>query len=196
MLSEIDGSGAAGRTIVEIVGSEYPSPTERLNTIQAVFSGPVSVRTGDAAVAEAWLKRGADIAHDPTGFRDPHYLTVVEEAGASVIVACPDGVVNPVGFLAERAAWAEAAGIARNKIVLNTKASDVGQLHGLGYALMIATGDQAEAQGVHVGAVMAGARVVASSDRQATRRTIDTVSELLERRSVERADANEVVGVR
>jgi hypothetical protein len=41
-----------------------------------------------------------------------------------------------------------------------------------------------------------GARIIVNSDTQATRRPIDTVSELLERRKVERVEASEVVGVR
>jgi hypothetical protein len=40
------------------------------------------------------------------------------------------------------------------------------------------------------------ARIIVNSDTHATRRTVDIVSELLERRKAERVEASEVLGVR
>jgi dihydropteroate synthase len=97
------------------------------------FEIPLSVDSWRASVSQAAYQVGAVMGNDISGFADPQYLPAAAEAGATVVathirlaprVADPephyDDVVAQVGaFLAERARWATAAGIARDRIVLD-----------------------------------------------------------------------------
>ena len=97
------------------------------------FDIPLSVDTWRASVAAAAYRAGAVVGNDISGFADPDYLNVAAAAGAAVVathirlgprVPDPephyDDVVAEVGaFLAERAAWARAAGIPAERIMLD-----------------------------------------------------------------------------
>jgi len=94
---------------------------------------PVSVDTWRASVARAAFAAGAVLGNDISGFSDRDYLQAAREASASVVathirlaprVHDPDpryeNVVGEVcAFLQERGERAEAAGIEREKIVID-----------------------------------------------------------------------------
>src|ERR1700722_19366926 len=97
------------------------------------FDVPISVDTWRASVACQAYAAGAVMGNDISGFGDPDYLAAAAAAGASVVathirlarrVRDPephyDDVVAEVSrFLLERAAWAQSAGIAPDKVVID-----------------------------------------------------------------------------
>ena len=97
------------------------------------FDVPLCVDTWRASVARAAFAAGAVVGNDISGFADPDYLTVCRDAGASVVathirlrprVADPDPQYDDVvatvcDFLLDRARQAEAAGIPRQRIMLD-----------------------------------------------------------------------------
>lgn len=123
-------------------GSDPVSPDEELNRILPAIQGiledrpdtVISVDTYHAATAEAALDAGAGIINDVTALRgDPALAEVVAESGCPVVLMHMlgepktmqhkphyDDVVREVrDFLAERAAHAEDAGVAPDKIILD-----------------------------------------------------------------------------
>jgi dihydropteroate synthase len=104
-----------------------------VEALVARFGAPVSCDTWRASVARAAYAAGAVVGNDISGFADPEYLEAAASAGASVVathirlqprVPDPDphydDVVEEVrAFLAERAARAEAAGIPRERIMID-----------------------------------------------------------------------------
>jgi dihydropteroate synthase len=97
------------------------------------FAVPVSIDTWRASVARACFAAGAVLGNDISGFADPDYLDVAATAGASVVathirlrprVADPEPVYDDVvatvsSFLADRAARAQAAGIPRQRVIVD-----------------------------------------------------------------------------
>ncbi len=97
------------------------------------FDLPISVDTWRASVAKAAFAEGAVLGNDISGFADPDYLAVAAAAGASVVathirlrprVADPepryDDLVGEVcTFLSGRVAAAAAAGLERERIVID-----------------------------------------------------------------------------
>ncbi|MHB1089075.1 MAG: dihydropteroate synthase [Acidimicrobiales bacterium] len=97
------------------------------------FDLPLSIDTWRASVAQACFEHGASVGNDISGFADPEYLPVAAKAKATVVathirlrprVADPnphyDDVTATVqAFLVERRAWALAAGIDTDRIVLD-----------------------------------------------------------------------------
>lgn len=104
-----------------------------VEALRARFDLPLSVDTWRASVAEACFAAGAVVGNDISGFADPDYLDVCARAGASVVathirlrprVPDPDPqyddlVPDVVSFLADRAARAGAAGIPRERIMVD-----------------------------------------------------------------------------
>jgi dihydropteroate synthase len=95
---------------------------------------PVSIDTSKASVAHAAINAGAQIVNDVAAGRfDPHILAVAAEANAPVVIMhmlgeprtmqkdpkYTDVVGDITGFLAERAEAAVAAGIPRDRIVVD-----------------------------------------------------------------------------
>lgn len=94
---------------------------------------PVSADTWRASVAAQAFAAGAVVGNDISGFADPNYLKEAAAAGASVVAThirlaprVPDpepvygdlvGDVN--AFLAERARWAEEAGIPPQRVLVD-----------------------------------------------------------------------------
>lgn len=71
---------------------------ETVTAVRARFDVPISVDTTRAAVARAGFAAGAVLGNDMSGFRDPDYLAVAAEAGASVVathIRLPPGVPDP-----------------------------------------------------------------------------------------------------
>ncbi|CAN5575564.1 dihydropteroate synthase [soil metagenome] len=123
-------------------GSDPVSPDEELKRVLPAIQGiledrpdtVISVDTYRAATAEAALDAGAGIINDVTALRgDPALAEVVAESGCPVVLMHMlgepktmqhkphyDDVVREVrDFLAERAAHAEDAGVAPDKIILD-----------------------------------------------------------------------------
>lgn len=117
-------------------GSEVTEDEEMERVIPAVkalsdrFGLPLSIDTWRAAVADEAYKSGAVLGNDISGFADTEYLQVAAAHGASV-VACHVRLApryadpNPVyadlfgdvkSYLAERIAWAQAAGIPKSRV--------------------------------------------------------------------------------
>ena len=104
-----------------------------VEALRARFDLPLSVDTWRASVAEACFAAGAVVGNDISGFADPDYLDVCARAGASVVathirlrprVPDPDPqyddlVPDVVSFLADRSGRAEAAGIPRERIMVD-----------------------------------------------------------------------------
>ena len=104
-----------------------------IEALHARFDLPISVDTWRASVAKASYAVGAVVGNDISGFADPEYLTVAAEAGASVVathirlgprIPDPEPVYDDVvgevaAFLRERAERAEAAGIPRERVIID-----------------------------------------------------------------------------
>ena len=112
-----------------------------LEALQARFDIPLSVDTWRASVLREALAAGAVVANDISGFADPDYLAVAAAGGASVVathirigprVPDPEPVYDePVveavcRFLVDRATRAEAAGIPRERVMVDA-GLDLGQ---------------------------------------------------------------------
>jgi len=192
---------------------------EALTTRLAV---PVSVDTWRAAVAEEAYAAGAVVGNDISGFADPRYLAVAAAAGATVVathirlaprVRDPEPIYHDVldtvgAFLLERARRAEAAGIARERIVLDagldlgkTAAQSLVLLRGsaelasLGYPLLLSASNktflgvllnldidarqEASLSAAALGVAL-GCRIVRVHDVARTRRVCDTLAAVLE----------------
>lgn len=92
----------------------------------------VSVDTWKAPVAEAVLDAGAHILNDVSGLRDPALAELCARFGAGLVLMhtraepkkkefphYPDVVADVVAFLTERLAQAEAAGVPRDRMVVD-----------------------------------------------------------------------------
>lgn len=121
-------------------GSEYVSADEELSrvlpaveAIRAESDAPISVDTRKAEVARACIAAGADIVNDISGLGDPAMARVAAEGGAGLVLMhmkgspatmqeapsyadCPREVAD---FLGASAHEAEAAGVPRDRIVLD-----------------------------------------------------------------------------
>ncbi|GAA4377994.1 dihydropteroate synthase [Agromyces bauzanensis] len=109
---------------------------DRVLPVVAALAGSgavLSVDTFHPEVAHEALAAGAHVVNDTTGLHDPAMADVVAGAGATVIVthslAAPrtpypsprydDVVADVVAFLGERAALAEARGVASDRIIVD-----------------------------------------------------------------------------
>lgn len=122
-------------------GSRYVSIDEELERIIPVIEGirresriPISVDTRKSAVMEAAFAAGADMVNDISALTDdPDLAALAARTGMTVILMHKQGVpatmqVNPTytdvvsevrGYLLERAAEAQKAGIPKDRIILD-----------------------------------------------------------------------------
>ncbi len=167
---------AAGADLLDVGGESTrpgaaPVPPEEeqarvLPVIRALArGGPVSIDTRNAATMRAALEAGAAVVNDVTALRhDAAAAAVVAEAGCPVILmhmrgtpetmrslaSYRDVALDVAEELAARVAEAEAAGIARGRLVLDpgigfaktpaqnlTLLARLGVLHGLGCPLLV-----------------------------------------------------------
>lgn len=133
------------------------------------FPVAISVDTWRSSVLDAACAAGAVVGNDISGFADPRYLAVAAARGASVVathirlaprVPDPDPhyddlLADVTAFLVERGRRAEAAGLARDRIALDT-GLDLGKtpamsavllresatLAGLGYPLLLSASNK------------------------------------------------------
>jgi dihydropteroate synthase len=193
-----------------------------VEALHARFDLPISVDTWRASVAAAAYDAGAVMGNDISGFADPDYLPVAATAGAAVVAThirleprvpdpeprYDDVVATVAGFLRDRAARAEAAGISPDRIVLDAgldlgktwpqslellRASPV--LAAIGYPLLLSASNKtflgraldleidergdASLAAAAVG-VAGGCRIVRAHDVRGTRRVCDVVAAILE----------------
>jgi dihydropteroate synthase len=198
--------------------------------LHARFDLPISVDTWRASVLDAACGAGAVVANDISGFGDPNYLFMAARHGASVVAThirlaprvpdpepdYPDGVVNAVvAFLAERAARAEAAGIPRERIMIDAgldlgktgamslellRRSDV--LARLGYPLFLSASNKTflgtvlglevserrmATVAAHALGIARGCRVLRAHDVRGSRRVADVMAAVLAARDDVRA---------
>jgi len=189
------------------------------------FDVPISADTWRASVAREAFRAGAVVGNDISGFADPDYLPVAAQAGATVVAThirlaprvrdpepvYPGGVVHDVrAFLAERAHRAEAAGIPKERIVIDA-GLDLGKttpqsvvllresrrLSELGYPLLLSASNKTflgELLGLQIGerreaslaaaalGVSEGCRILRVHDVAGTRRIRDVLAAVLEAR--------------
>lgn len=225
---------AAGADLLDVggvkagPGPEVSTEEELERTIPAVealvdrFDVAISIDTWNPVVLAAALEAGAVVGNDISGFAHPDYLPICAAAGASVVathirlaprVADPnphydDVTVEVRQFLADRAAEALAAGIPRERIMVDdgldlgkTEAQSLAllrtsdQLVALGYptflsasnkrflGLLVGTdvGDRHDATlAAHALGVSLGCRILRSHDVAGSRRVADTIAAILE----------------
>lgn len=120
-------------------GAEPVSVPEELARVRpvvqrlAVENVPVSIDTRHPEVASACLEAGASVLNDISGFRDPRMVRLAAESDCGCVVMhmagdpqtmqeephYDDVVAQVGGFLLAQAAALEAAGVARERIVLD-----------------------------------------------------------------------------
>jgi len=205
------------------------SPEEELDRLMPAVTGlrsrfdlPISVDTWRASVAAQAYAAGAVLGNDISGFADPGYLPAAAAAGASVVAThirlaprvrdpepvYPDLVGEVSSFLLDRAARAQAAGIAVERVVIDAgldlgktaeqslellRAS--GHLAGLGYPLLLSASnktflgvvlslevDQRREASVaaHALGITLGCRVVRAHDVAGTRKVRDMLAAIME----------------
>jgi dihydropteroate synthase len=193
-----------------------------IEVIHQRFDLPVAVDTWRASVAAAAFDAGAVLGNDISGFADDQYLPVAARAGASVVAnhirlapRVPDpqpdyaDVVTEVSdFLLDRAGRAAAAGLPRERIILDAgldlgktaeqsvallRASD--RLAGHGYPLLLSASNKtflgrlldleidqrgdASLAAAALGVAL-GCRIVRAHDVRGTRRVCHLLTAIME----------------
>lgn len=193
------------------------------------FDVPISVDTWNVEVLDAALGAGAVVGNDISGFSDPAYLPTCARHGASVVathirlaprVPDPAPVYDDMltevrSFLGARAAEAEAAGIPRERIMVDdgldlgkTEAQSLellrtsDRLSALGYPAFLSASnkrflgllcgsdvdDRREATyAAHALGIGLGCRVIRSHDVRGSRRVAETMAAILEARDLRAA---------
>ena len=210
-------------------GSEVTASEELERVVPAIealaarFDVALSVDTWRASVAEAAYAAGAVLGNDISGFADPDFLPVAAEAGAAV-VAChvrlapryadPDPVYEDLlgevrSYLAERASWADFAGLGPTRVLLDA-GLDLGKtpamsaallrrsdhLAALGYPTLLSASNKgflgrlcgtelgerrAGSIAAHALGSFAGCGVIRAHDVRGTRRVVEVATELRRR---------------
>lgn len=199
-----------------------------IESLRARFDLPLSVDTWRASVLRESLAAGAVVGNDISGFADPDYLPIAVAAGASVVAThirlgprIPDPkpfYEEPVTdavcqFLSDRAERAEAAGIPRERVMVDA-GLDLGktepqslellrthdQLAALGWPLLLSAsnkrflgdlvgtgvGDRREAShAAHALGIALGSRVLRAHDVRGARRTADVMAAVLQARGAQ-----------
>lgn len=197
-----------------------------LQALRTRFDVPLSVDTWRAGVLREALAAGAVVGNDISGFADPDYLPVAAAGGASVVAThirigprVPDPepvydepVVDAVArFLRDRAERAQAAGIPRERVMVDA-GLDLGKtepqslellrahdrLATLGWPLFLSASnkrflgdlvgtdvtDRREAShAAHALGIALGSRILRAHDVRGARRTADVVAAILEART-------------
>ena len=192
-----------------------------VDVLRRRFDLPIAIDTFRGAVAEAAFAAGACIGNDISGFADPAYLPACADHRAAVVathvrlgprIPDPTPVYGDLlgevrGFLAERAGWAEEAGIPPRRIMLDA-GLDLGKtpamsaallrnsddLVGLGYAVFLSASnkgfigemvdadvdDRVEATwAAHALGIALGCRILRAHDVRGARRVADVMADIL-----------------
>jgi dihydropteroate synthase len=197
-----------------------------LEALNTRFDVPLSVDTWRASVLREALAAGAVVGNDISGFADPEYLPVAAAAGASVVAthirigprvpdpepAYDEPVVDAVArFLRARAEVAEAAGIPRERVMVDA-GLDLGKtepqslellrahdrLAALGWPLFLSASnkrflgdlvgttvdDRRDAsRAAHTLGIALGSRILRAHDVRGARRTADVMAAVLAARA-------------
>lgn len=192
-----------------------------IEALHSRFDLPLSVDTWRSSVAEACFEAGACIGNDISGFADPDYLAVCAAAEASVVathirlaprVPDPDPQYDDVvlavrDFLADRATRARAAGIPKERIMVDAgldlgkselqskillRSSDA--LTSLGYPVFLSASNKRflwtlldvergsagdGTMAAHALGIALGCRILRSHDVRNGRRVADTMASIL-----------------
>jgi dihydropteroate synthase len=192
--------------------------------LRARFDLPISADTWRASVAAEAFAAGAVAGNDISGFADPKYLEVAALAGASVVathirlaprVPDPEPVYDDLvtevcAFLAERGRRAVAAGIPRERVLVDA-GLDLGKtaaqslellrasatLAGLGYPVLLSASNKRflgdilgleinerrdASAAAHALGITLGCRVVRAHDVRGTCRVRDMLAAIMEAR--------------
>jgi dihydropteroate synthase len=192
-----------------------------IEALRARFDLPLSVDTWRASVAKASFEVGAVVGNDISGFADPAYLQVAADAGASVVAThirlgpripdpepvYDDVVVDVNAFLRERAERAEAAGIPRERVIVDA-GLDLGKtweqsvvllrhsadLSAMGWPVLLSASnktflgklldlevkDRREAShSAHALGILGGCRILRAHDVKGARRVADVLAAVL-----------------
>jgi dihydropteroate synthase len=192
-----------------------------VEALHARFDVPISVDTWRASVAKACYAVGAVVGNDISGFADPDYLRVAAAAGASVVAThirlgpripdpepvYDDVVADVAAFLRERAERAEAAGIPRERVIVDA-GCDLGKtwqqsvallrhsdaLAAMGWPLLLSASnktflgklldlevkDRREAShSAHALGILKGCRILRAHDVAGAKRVVDVLSAVL-----------------
>jgi len=195
-----------------------------VEALRARFDLPISVDTFRASVLREALAAGACVGNDISGFADPAYLPTAAAAGASVVttqvrigprIPDPEPIYadvrsDVVEFLRRRAAAALAAGIPRERIMVDA-GLDLGKnpamstellrhsddLVALGFPVFLSASnkgflgelagtevdDRRDATfGAHALGIALGCRILRAHDVKGNRRLADMMSEVLAHR--------------
>ncbi len=192
-----------------------------VEALRSRFDLPISVDTFRASVLREALAAGACVGNDISGFADPDYLPTAAAAGASVVatqvrigprIPDPEPIYTDVrsevvGFLRRRADAALAAGIPRERIMVDA-GLDLGKnpamstellrhsddLVALGFPVFLSASnkgflgelagtevdDRRDATfGAHALGIALGCRILRAHDVKGNRRLADMMSEVL-----------------
>jgi dihydropteroate synthase len=193
-----------------------------VEALHARFDVPISVDTWRASVAKASYAVGAVVGNDISGFADPDYLQVAADAGASVVAThirlgpripdpepvYDDVVADVAAFLRQRAERAEAAGIPRERVIIDA-GLDLGKtweqslvllrhsqvLTDLGWPVLLSASNKTflgklldleiderrlASHAAHALGLRLGCRILRAHDVKGARRTADVVAAILE----------------
>ena len=217
------GGVKAGPGSEVTAGEELERVVPAIEALAARFDVALSVDTWRASVAEAAYAAGAVLGNDISGFADPDFLPVAAEAGAAV-VAChvrlapryadPDPIYEDLlgevrSYLAERASWADFAGLGPTRVLLDA-GLDLGKtpamsaallrrsdhLAALGYPILLSASNKgflgwlcgtevgerrAGSIAAHTLGSFAGCGVIRAHDVRGTRRVVEVATELRRR---------------
>ncbi len=203
------------------VAEEIDRVVPAVEALVSRFDLPISVDTFRGQVARACYAAGAVIGNDISGFADPEYLPAAAAHQASVVVChirlaprVPDphpeyrDLLDDVrDFLAERASWAEAAGIPRSRIMVDA-GLDLGKtepmsaellrnsddLVSLGYPVFLSASNKRflgvltdtevdqrrePTASAHALGIALGCRILRAHDVRGSRRVADVMAEIL-----------------
>ncbi|MEO8263012.1 MAG: dihydropteroate synthase [Pseudolysinimonas sp.] len=122
-----------GRGPAVTVDEEIERVVPVVAAITAASDVVVSVDTYSAAVARAAIEAGAAVINDTSGLRDPEMVGVVAASDATLVIThsvgpprtekpaarYDDVVTEVIAFLQERVARAEAAGVPRERLIVD-----------------------------------------------------------------------------
>lgn len=215
------GGGRAGPGAHLGEEEELERVVPAVEALSARFDVPLACDTWRASVATAAYGAGAVVGNDISGFADPGYLPAAARSRASVVAthirlapgmadpepACGDVVAEVRTFLIDRAGRAEAAGIPRERIMVDA-GLDLGKtaeesllllrsshtLTTLGYPVSLSASDklfpgavvgldvqdrgQASTAAYALG-IIRGCRVIRAHDARTARRVADVLAAVL-----------------
>ncbi len=207
-LADAEQLVAEGADVISVEGTDAEEPGHLVATIEAIssrFDGPIAVSTGRAAVLRSAIAAGAVVGIDSSGFADPDFLAVAAAGSASVIAVrtgpvCEELVVDAVSrLLRHRAEQAEAAGIPRDRVVVDAGVA-LGEvephsfellrghdrLAGLGWPLSLTAelgGGREASHAARALGIALGCRILRARDVKGARRTADVMAAVLEARA-------------